>query len=295
MIDLATNFTDLFTLRQHFFTGEYSDVIDISPEDYTGAAAVTALEYKLRALIITGDYSTATSLLSSSSPDDTFKSAFEAYIALAQGSDASSTFEQLITDSKDASIVQILGSFYLIKAGRTEEAIKLLSRHEESLEAVLLLVQLYLSQGKLDAAEKEVFQASAYSHDSIIYNLAEAYVNSAKNGENLRGSLYFFEELSHGHPTFKTLIGELVLNLQLHQWPEADEVLRKLGELQGTSADLVANEYAYANITGDHSVAKTKLEQLEELAPEHPTLVDFKQKNELFDSVVEKYKDQVVN
>lgn len=217
------------------------------------------------------------------------------YADFVQGKDVSSKFDALISEEKRESIVQNLGSFYLVKQGRTDEAITLLQHHENSLEAVLLLVQLYLSQGKLELAEKEVSVASSYAQDSIIFNLAEAYVNSAKNGESLRGSLYFFEELSHSHPTVKTLVGDLVLNFQLRQFPEADEVLRKIAETNGASAELLANEYAYAQIKGDSTEASDKLSQLSKLDPNFPTVLDIDEKNKLFDSIVEKYNSQIVN
>jgi coatomer protein complex subunit epsilon len=226
-------------------------------------------------------------------PKSALNSTIEAYSQLLQGKDVSAQFDSLISEHQDQWYVQILGSFYLLKHGRVEDAIRLLQRHENSLECVLLLVQVFLSQGKLELAEKEVTNASSYAQDSIIYNFAEAYVNAAKNGESLRGSLYFFEELSHSHPTLKTLLGDLVLNLQLKQFQEADEVLRKINELGISSADLVANEYSYAQITGDSQLAKAKLDELTFLDAEHPVVVDYKEKEALFDSIVHKYKEQV--
>lgn len=280
---------ELFTLRQQFFTGELTDVSKINADDY-GVSENVALEYKLRSLMLLGQFSEATTQLKSVS--GVLGEALGLYAKLLQGKDVSSQFESLISKHKSESIVQILGTFYLIKQSRADDAIALLQYHENSLECVLLLVQLLLQQNKLAEAEKEVTKASSYAQDSIIFNLAEAYVNAAKNGESLRGSLYFFEELSHSHPTFKTLLGDLVLNLQLHQFPEADEVLRKISELQGNSpADLIANEYAYAQIKGDAAQASEKINQLTQLDGQHPVVIDYKEKSSLFDSIVDKYKE----
>lgn len=248
----------------------------IDADEY-GDQSQLALEYKYRSLAILGEYGGL-----SGAPR-----AITLYADFLQGKKVD--FDSLISEQQDDSLVQILGSIYLAKQDRVEEAITLLSRHENSLEAVLLLVQLYLHQGKLGQAEKQVLNASSYSQDSVVFNLAEAYVNAARNGESLRGSLYFFEELSHSHPTFKTLLGDLVLNMQLHQFPEADEVLRKIGELQGSNADLLANEYAYAQIQGDSELAKTRLIELTKIDANHQVVVDYKEKDSLFDSIVDKY------
>lgn len=229
-----------------------------------------------------------------SGSQDEFSKTFTLYTKFLKGEDVTSDFDALIASSYHSWIVQILGSFFLVKNGRNEEAITLLQRHENSLECVLLLTQLYIHQNKVELAEKEVSQASEYAQDSIIFNLAEAYLNSVKNGESLRGALYFFEELSHTKPSYRALIGQLVLNLQLHQFPEAEEVFRQLEELDGVNGNVIANQIAYANITGDEELASKKRAELQSLDPNHPSVVDYKEKNELFDQIVEKYSEQIV-
>lgn len=243
-----------------------------------------------------GNYEEVLSAVSGSNDD--FSKTFTLYTKFLQGQDVSGDFDSLIESGKNKWFVQILGSFYLVKNGRVDEAINLLQRHENSLECVLLLTQLYIHQNKIELTEKEVSKASQYAQDNIIFNLAEAYLNSVKNGESLRGALYFFEELSHTNPSYRSLIGQLVLNLQLHQFPEAEEVFRQLEEFSASgskNADLIANQIAYASITGDDELAASKREELAKLNPSHPSVVDYKEKNELFDTVVAKYSEQIVN
>jgi len=234
-------------------------------------------------------------LSSVSGESDQFSETFTTYTNFLKGEDVNSKFDSLISSGKDKWFIQILGSFYLVKNERIEEAIQLLQRHENSLECVLLLTQLYIHQNKLELAEKEVSKASEYAQDNIIFNLAEAYLNSVKNGESLRGALYFFEELSHTNPSYRSLLGQLVLNLQLHQFPEAEEVFRQLNELEGKNSNVIANEVAYASITGDSSIAEQKRKELQSLDPKHPSVIDYEEKNKLFDSIVEKYSPQIVN
>lgn len=288
---------ELFTLRNQFFTAQYETVSTIDLSDYFDESKDIAKEYKLRSLLALGKYEEVLSSVSGS--NDEFSKTFQLYTKFLQGQDVSNEFDSLIESGKNKWFVQILGSFYLVKNERVDEAINLLQRHENSLECVLLLTQLYIHQNKIELAEKEVSKASQYAQDSIIFNLAEAYLNSVKNGESLRGALYFFEELSHTNPSYRSLIGQLVLNLQLHQFPEAEEVFRQLEEFSGSTgtknSDLIANQVSYANITGDEELAKSKREELIKLDPSHPSVVDYKEKNELFDTVVAKYSEQIVN
>ncbi|CCH43361.1 Coatomer subunit epsilon-2 [Wickerhamomyces ciferrii] len=286
---------ELFNLRQQFFTAQYEKVSEINIEEYFDESQTIAREYKLRSLLALNKHSEVLSEVSSGS--DEFSKAFTLYTKHLKGdSSIEEEFNQLISESgKSNWIVQLLGSFYLVSQEKFDEAINLLQRHEQQLEAVLLLTQLFIHQNKLESAEKEISIASKYANDSIIFNLAEAYLNSIKNGDSLRGSLYFFEELSHTNPSYKALIGQLVLNLQLHQFPEADEVFRQLKELGIVKSDLIANEIAYASITGDNETVVSKRAELEALEPNHPFVTDLKAKNELFDSIVEKYSEQIVN
>lgn len=284
---------ELFTLRQQFFTAQYDKVGSIEAESYFEESREIAREYKLRSLLALGKYDQVLDAVSGG--NDEFSKTFTLYTNFLKGEDVSKDFDLLIASSYHSWIVQILGSFYLVKKERFDEAITLLQRHENSLECVLLLTQLYIHQNKLDLAKKEVSQASEYAQDSIIFNLAEAYLNSVENGESLRGALYFFEELSHTNPSYRSLIGQLVLNLQLHQFPEAEEIFRQLDELEGVNDDVLANQVSYASIIGDEELVEKKRQELQKLNPNHPTIVDYNEKNELFDSIVAKYSEQIVN
>lgn len=284
---------ELFTLRQQFFTAQYDKVGSIEAESYFEESREIAREYKLRSLLALGKYDQVLDAVSGG--NDEFSKTFTLYTNFLKGEDVSQDFDLLISSSYHSWIVQILGSFYLVQNERFDEAITLLQRHENSLECVLLLTQLYIHQNKLDLTKKEVSQASEYAQDSIIFNLAEAYLNSVENGESLRGALYFFEELSHTNPSYRSLIGQLVLNLQLHQFPEAEEIFRQLDELEGVNDDVLANQVSYASIIGDEELVEKKRQELQKLNPNHPTIVDYNEKNELFDSIVAKYSEQIVN
>lgn len=95
--------------------------------------------------------------------------------------------------------MQLLGGTVLQAAGKTEEALLLLSRHQGSLEAyevqpflypfdtfpnadgdllhrIALIVQIHLQQNRTDLALKEVQAARKWAQDSLLVNIAESWV-----------------------------------------------------------------------------------------------------------------------
>ena len=93
--------------------------------------------------------------------------------------------------------MQLLGGTVLQAAGKTEEALELLSKHQGSLEAyvfsrsvdmktlaancflssrIALIVQIHLQQNRTDLALKEVQAARKWAQDSLLVNIAESWV-----------------------------------------------------------------------------------------------------------------------
>lgn len=64
----------------------------------------------------------------------------------------------------------------LARAGETEEALKLLARHQGSLDAVALTVQVHLAQNRADLAAKEAKSARSFAQDALLVNLAESWI-----------------------------------------------------------------------------------------------------------------------
>ncbi|KAH3667861.1 hypothetical protein WICMUC_005261 [Wickerhamomyces mucosus] len=274
--------------------GRYEQVASSSINEYFDDIKLHAKDYKIRSLIILGEFEEASKIISKESNQE-FQKTYQYYLQFTQSQSKSpiNEFDSLIETNKSLWFIQTIGALYLVGTGRIDVAIELLTNHENNLESVLLLIELYLFQNKLSLAETELKSASAYSHDNVIYNFAEAFINTYKNGEDLRGPLYFYEELSHQYPSYKTLLGQLILNLQLKQFEEADVALDQLKQLEGINEDLLANEITVNAIKGSDS---TEIKQhLENLNPNHPVLVDLNEKNSLFDNIVAKYAEQIQN
>jgi len=72
--------------------------------------------------------------------------------------------------------VQLLCGTILARAGKPEQAVALLSRHQGSLDAVALIVQIHLSQNRTDLAVKEAKSARGFAQDALLVNLAESWI-----------------------------------------------------------------------------------------------------------------------
>ena len=89
--------------------------------------------------------------------------------------DAVTEAQRLAEEHGDNLAVQILCGTILARAGQPEAAVALLSRHQGSLDAVALIVQIHLSQNRTDLAVKEAKAARGFAQDALLVNLAESW------------------------------------------------------------------------------------------------------------------------
>ena len=84
--------------------------------------------------------------------------------------------EKLAEQQGDNLTVQLLCGTVLARAGKQELALQLLAKHQGSLDAVALIVQIHLSQNRTDLAVKEAKGARSFAQDALLVNLAESWV-----------------------------------------------------------------------------------------------------------------------
>lgn len=168
---------ELINIESHFYQGQYQEVIDFDTTSFSAENALPARVLQLRARIALGQ---AEDVLAEVAGEK--KPELEAVGALAQlkAGDAESaveTIEQLAaTDAGEIGIVQVVGGTVLAAAGKADEALALLQRHQGNLEAVALIVHIYLAQNRTESAVKEVASARRLAQDSLLFNLAESWV-----------------------------------------------------------------------------------------------------------------------
>lgn len=173
----------------------------------------------------------------SSAPDFAAAKAFAQYVA-GQSAEAIKAIEQLANTESGNATVQVLGGIVLQAADRTEEALSLLSKHQGSLEATALVVQIHLQQNRTDLALKEVSAARKWAQDSLLVNIAESWVGLRLGGERYQQAFYVFEEMAQGASTSaaKSLVGQAVAELHLGRLPEAEAALEQAIQKEPNSA-----------------------------------------------------------
>ena len=219
---------------------QYQNVVDFDTSSLSSANKTPARILQIRAHIALGQSKDVLRNISSEgdSPDFAAAKAFAQYSA-GQTMEAIKAVEQLAETQPENATVQLLGGTILQAVDRTEEALSLLSKHQGSLEATALIVQIHLQQNRTDLALKEVSAARKWAQDSLLVNIAESWVGLRVGGERYQQAFYVFEEMAQGTSTSapKSLVGQAVAELHLGRLPEAEAALQQA--VQKDSSDVV--------------------------------------------------------
>jgi coatomer protein complex subunit epsilon len=201
--------------------------------------------------------------------------------------------EELLQSAPGNATVQVLGGTLLQAAGKSDEALAVLSKHQGSLEAIALIVHIHLQQNRTDLALKEVQAARRWAQDSLLVNIAESWVGLRVGGEKYQQAFYVFEELAQAPSTSssKSLVGQAVAELHLGRFSEAEAALQEAVRRDPQDAEAVANSIVLNVILGKNTA---ELESsLKEITPDHPFLLDLGEKEALFDQASTKYSAKV--
>jgi coatomer subunit epsilon len=200
------------------------------------------------------------------------------------------------TSSEDPVVQIVAGTILASDVSTHSLALSLLQKHQGSLEAILLLTHLHLSTNRTDLAAREVQAAKRWAQDSLLINLAEAWVNLRQGGsEKYQSAFYVYEELAQtdqfSSPT--NLVGQAVSEMLLGRYEESQVGLENAMGKEGASGESVANAVVLATVKGKKQGAEQLEGKLRESEPLHPLLVGVREKSELFDEAAKKYSAKV--
>ncbi|KAM3512130.1 hypothetical protein MY11210_004194 [Beauveria gryllotalpidicola] len=284
---------ELINIHNHFHQGQYQEVIDFDTSSFSPENELPARLLVLRARIALGQAQEVLADVKGASEPE-----LQAVSALAQqvlgNTDAAvSVVEKLAASHADNVAVQIVGGTVLQAAGKSEEALALLSQHQGSLDAVALIAQIHLQQNRTDLAIKEVTAARRWAQDSLLVNLAESWVGLRAGGEKYQQAFYVFEELAQAPATSSigSLVSQAVCELHLGRIDEAQAALDQAIQKAPESADAIANLLVLKVVSGANSDELT--ENLKKVAPQHQLLVDLEEKSAAFDAAASKYSAKV--
>ncbi|ODV59223.1 coatomer subunit epsilon ASCRUDRAFT_82222 [Ascoidea rubescens DSM 1968] len=290
---------ELYTIRQKFFSGQFKLVAETSLKSFSGSVAARAEEYILRSRISLGDVSGVLNYIQAEEQNGRALPAgleairlYALYVRNPSKNDIHLKFEEFISRHTNDETTLVLGSIYLVKQyGNYEDALTLLSKGENSLECISVIVQIQLLRNRLDLAIKELKNSRQISQDSIIYNLSESWANSVSGSDDkLQSSFYFWEEISQSNTSVKSLVSLLIINLQMKHFPESKEIIDQIELLNGDDLNFLANEITYYVINGDNKKVEELIQRLNQLSKgQHPYIIDYKEKDAMFDEIVQKY------
>ncbi|KAI5204042.1 hypothetical protein E4T38_04915 [Aureobasidium subglaciale] len=291
---------ELVNMHTAFIQGQYQQVVDFDTSIFSAPYQPSAQILRYRAQLALKDYSAVASAISSSdASSNSSLAAVKAYASYASSGftseSAVSTAEALSQSNSDDLTVQLLCGAVLARAGKTDEAVALLSQHQGSLDAVAMSTQIHLSQNRTDLATKEAKSARSFAQDALLVNLAESWIGLREGGDaKYQQAFYVFEELAQapGSSAVTSLIAQAVSELHLARYPEAETALQQALDIDSDNVVALANAVVLFTATGDVERAaemKNKLQKAKG-GEETELLQGLAAKKEVFDAACEKYQ-----
>ncbi|KAK1971471.1 coatomer epsilon subunit [Colletotrichum sublineola] len=284
---------ELINIHNHFHQGQYQEVIDYDTSTLSPENELPARVLVLRARIALGQAEDVLADVQGEKEPELVALGALAESALGKTDSAVKTIEKLAASEGENTTVQIVGGTVLQAAGKSEEALALLSKHQGSLDAVALIVQIHLQQNRNDLALKEVTAARRWAQDSLLVNLAESWVGLRQGGDKYQQAFYVFEELAQAPATSSvvTLVSQAVAELHLGRTEEAQAALDQALAKDANHAQAIANLLVLTVISGKDP--KEFMEKLKAADPQHQFLADLEEKSALFDKAATKYSAKV--
>lgn len=212
----------------------------------------------------------------------------------------------------------------LADSGAQEEALQLLAKHQGSLDAVALIVQIHLAMNRVDLAGKEAAGARKWAQDSLLVNIVESWVGMrevrlssflsflhpiliisvagegmmlrdySKGGEKYQAAYYVFEELAQAPSTQSphNLVSQALAELHLGRLPEAEAALQQAMQLDPENEDVLANLVVLNTVVGKDT--KEAMDGLKRVNPRHHLLMGLGEKREEFGKAAERYTPKLV-
>ena len=268
-----------------FHHHQYAKVLAVDPATVSPDAALPLRILQLRARIATGDAPTVLAELGAG--DGTLPPSLAAARALALQAtgDAAAALgeaERLASSAGDDPTVQVLAGTVLQAAGKSDDALALLGRHQNNLEAAALAVQIHLAANRTERAARDVRAARQWAQDALLVNLAEAWLGLRVGGERYQQAFYEFEDMP---------VHQAVAELHLGRLPEAEAALAQVRNEATEDVSALANTVALEALAGKET--GELMAELQGKAPEHPLVVDLKEKEDLFEQAAAKYSPKV--
>jgi coatomer protein complex subunit epsilon len=264
------------------------------------------LLYKVRAFIALNDPRSALQVVGEDDENIAVRGArsLAKYVATTDTADNEAALEELrdLTleiegqdsegSEKDKALVRVLAATAFVRAGEIEEALETLGTDTEDLEAVALLVQIYLSINRPDLAKKQFDRSKKWAEDDLLLQLIESSIGLITGKDNYSNPSSFYTE-QLGNPSLTSphiLTARGITRILRNEIQEAKSDLEESLEQQKNDAETLAALCVAASLgamkkqEADDLWARFSTEHVN-----HPLVVDISAKSSLFDDVATKY------
>ena len=192
---------ELVNIHTAFIQGQYNSVLsEFTPADFSSSNALPVQILQYRAQCALGQYDDVIAAISDadakSTPDLAAAKTYASYLKAGGGEEGNAVAEaeRLAEQAGENLSVELLCGTILARAGKSEQAIALLQKHQGSLDAVALMAQIHLSLNRTDLAVKEAKNARTVGGDALLVNLVESWVGMRTVRTLHPTSLPFWEE-----------------------------------------------------------------------------------------------------
>ncbi|CCL98612.1 uncharacterized protein FIBRA_00614 [Fibroporia radiculosa] len=302
--------SELYHIKQQFILGAYKSLVDLTLPDTSSPDYIPTLVYKARACIALNTPEAVAGLVTEDTEDVTLKavSALARYVGAADASEKDASLEELRdlcvelegedvdADEREKNLVHVLAGTAFALANEVEEALETLGvgTNTESVEAVALIVQIYLSINRPDLARKEFERARRWAEDDLLLQLIEASIGLITGKDGYADCNSFYTE-QLGNPSLSSphlLTARGVTRLLRGEITAAKSDFEEAVSQQGGTADaetLAAMTVAAGLGPSKASEADQLWSQLSSEYPRHPLVADVGRKAQLFDELCIKF------
>ncbi|OCH96233.1 hypothetical protein OBBRIDRAFT_787309 [Obba rivulosa] len=302
--------SELYHVKQQFILGAYKTLVNLTLPDPSSPEYTPFLVYKARSHVALNETGAVAQII----PSDTENVALKAVAALARYIGASATAEKdaaleelrdlcveidgddVDADEREKGYVRVVAGTAFARAGEVEEALETLGAgsNTENLEAVAIIVQIYLSINRPDLARKEFDRAKRWAEDDLLLQLIEASIGLVTGKDSYNDCNSFYTE-QLGNPSLSSphlLTARGVTRLLKGEVPAAKSDFEEAVSQQGNTPDAET----LADMTAAAGLGTSKLAEAEQLwsqlaseHPDYPMVADVINKDKLFDELAAKF------
>ena len=278
---------ELFDLKAFFFTGNYQACIDEGQKvRVVGDKATERDLFVFRSYIAQSKFRVVLDAIKPSA-DASLKaikmySEFMAANPERKGTIITQLEEMLQKDASNDTLVLVTASA-LFTAGNHEAALRCLHQSND-LECLNLSVKILLSINRVDLAAKEQKKMCEMDEDSILTQLATAWLNVARGGPKVQDAYHIFQDLQERFQSTPFLLNSVaVCHLSQGRLEEAMECVKEAYDKDNSNVETLVNYVTVLSLSGKNEMAKRYVSQLHESHPQHPIVLDWVTKESEFD------------